>query len=291
MRSYRIAYFAAFSVILLNCAVCAERLDTGDVRATRPSRSHARASTANCQLESGGESTVLAVSGPQTLRLADGRFVRLAEILIPTQAHPASGFDPAAAAMEYLRKASVGQKVAVKFGGTQRDRYGVAIAHVFVEGEQKLWMQQGLVSAGLAQAYIQPDNHACAETLIEAEASAREAKRGLWGLAYFKVLPARDHRAILNLVQTYQIVEGQVLSVAESGGRLFLNFGEDQKRGFSAVVESSARKKFSSKREAQSWIGAFVRIRGWIDRKRGPVISVAQAEQVEFLPQNGDLPK
>jgi endonuclease YncB( thermonuclease family) len=290
MRSHKIAYFTAISGFLFNCAVCAEQLG-GDIPAARPSRRHSRVSTANCQLEPGGESTVVAVSGPQTLRLADGRFVRLAEILVPTQSHPPSGFDPAAAAMDYLRKVSVGQKVEVKFGGTQRDRYGVTIAHVFVEGAQKLWLQQGLVSAGLAQAYIQPDNRACAETLVATEASAREAKHGHWALAYFKVLPAQDHRAILNLVQTYQIVEGQVRSVSESGGRLFLNFGEDQRQGFTAVVESPARKKFSNKREADTWIGTLLRIRGWIDRKRGPVISVMQVEQVEFLSRNSDLPK
>ncbi len=232
---------------------------------------------------------MLAVSGPQTLRLADGRFVRLSEILVPSSSLPASGFDPSAAAIDYLRKASVGQKVEIKFGGTQRDRYGVYVGHIFVAGEKQTWLQEGLVSAGLAQAYPQTDNRACAETLIALEASAREAKRGHWGLAYFKILPAQQPRAILNLVQSYQIVEGQVKSVSESGGRLFLNFGEDQKGGFTAVVEAAARKKFSDKRDADAWKGASLRIRGWIDRKRGPMISVTQPEQVEFLSQNSTV--
>ena len=85
---------------------------------------------ANCQLQSGGESTVLAVVGPQTLHLADGRFVRLAEILVPSSAFSGQGFDPSLAAPSYLRKTAVGQKVEVKFGGTQRDRYGIYIAHL-----------------------------------------------------------------------------------------------------------------------------------------------------------------
>ncbi len=244
MRRYEIAQFIStvFSSFIFSCAVCAQQPDAG-VLANAHGGPHDRASSANCQLTSGGESTVVAVSGPQTLRLADGRFVRLAEILVPPASHPASGFDPSAAATDYLRKVSVGQKVEVKFGGTQRDRYGVYVGHIFVAGEKQTWLQGGLVSAGLAEAYTQADNRACAEPLIALEATARDAKRGLWALAYFKVLPAQQPRAILNLVQSYQIVEGQVRSVSESGGRLMLNFGEEQKSSFTAVVEASGPKE------------------------------------------------
>ena len=53
---------------------------------------HRNFAASNCQLQSGGESTVIAVAGPQTLHLADGRFVRLIEIYVPPP--QAVGFDP-----------------------------------------------------------------------------------------------------------------------------------------------------------------------------------------------------
>jgi micrococcal nuclease len=237
-------------------------------------------SNGNCQLEPGGETTVLAVTGPQTLQLADGRFVRLSGVLTPS--FSGKGFDPSVPATDYLRRTALGQRVEVKFGGSQRDRYGVYTAHIFVEGADRVWLQEGLVEAGLAQAYPQPGGSVCAGRLMAVEAKARQAKRGHWGLALFKVLPANDPRAILNLIQTYQIVEGQVSSASESGGRIILYFDAGVRQGFSASVEPAAKKALG-KRGAESWKGATLRIRGWIERKRGPSISVTLPEQVEFI--------
>jgi len=235
----------------------------------------------NCQLQPGGESAVLAIAGPQTLRLADGRFVRLSEILVPAAA--SADFDPSQAAAAYLRQAATGHKAEVKFDGTQRDRYGVYAGHIYVAGEPGVWLQEGLISAGLAIVYPQSDNHACSRELLAFEADARENKRGHWGLAYFKVLQARDPRSILNLVQTYQIVEGTVSSATESGGRLTLQFERQNKFGFAAIIEPAARKRFAGKRTPASWAGLSLRIRGWVEKRRGPSIPAAQPEQIEFM--------
>ncbi len=224
----------------------------------------------------------MAVVGPQTLRLADGRFVHLAEVLAPSAAS-GSGFDPSLAAMTYLRSAAQGRKVEVKFGGTRRDRYGVTIAHVYVAGEPPLWLQEGLVSAGLALAFPQADNHSCSRNLTSFEAKARDEKRGHWGLALFKVLSARDTRSLLNLVQTYQIVQGKAERVTQAGGRVFIHFGEESRFGFSAVIEPAAQKRLTESQSPDEWQGKVIRIRGWIERKRGPFITVAQPEQIELI--------
>ncbi len=232
---------------------------------------------------------MLAIAGPQTLRLADGRFVRLTEILVPAAVR--AGFDPSAAAAAYLRQTALGRKVEVKFGGTQRDRYGIYTGHIYVAGEPPVWLQGGLVGSGFATVLPQPDNHACSQELLPLEAAARNEKRGHWGLAFFKVLQASDPRSILNLVQTYQIVEGTAGRASESGGRITLHFGNETKYGFTATLEPAVRKGFGDKQTLENWEKLPLRIRGWIDRKRGPAISVGLAEQVEFLPQNGNTPK
>ena len=74
-----------------------------------------------CQLEPGGESTVLVISGQNTLHLADGRMVHLAEIITPTNAQ---GLAQSSSATAYLRSNVLGRKVEIKFGGNRHDRYG-----------------------------------------------------------------------------------------------------------------------------------------------------------------------
>lgn len=242
----------------------------------------------DCQLEAGGESTAVALAGPQTLRLADGRFVRLAEIQVPMPV--AAGFDPSAAAVAYLRQTAIGRKVEVKFGGLQRDRYGVYMGHIYVMGEPAVWLQEGLVRAGLATAAPQPGNHACARQLLAAEDFARQGKSGHWGLAYFKVLKASDPRSILALAETYQIVEGTTDYAAESGGRLTLHFGATNKYSFTATIEPAARKQFTDKQAPQSWTKLSLRLRGWIEKKRGPAISVVLPEQIELIARDSSAP-
>lgn len=237
----------------------------------------------SCQLESGGESTVIAVTGPQTLHLADGRSIHLAEILVPSAA-PGSGFDPSSAAVSYLRSKLLGQKVEIKFGGNRRDRYGAVIAHVYLSDQPAVWLQEALVRAGLALTFPQSDNHACFRELMSLEEKARKESEGHWGLALFKVLPARDTRSIFNLVQTYQVVEGQVTSTTRAGGRTILHFTEDRKLGFTATIEPAAQKHFAQE-DSDVWQGKTVRIRGWVERKKGPTISITQAEQIELTQQ------
>ncbi len=237
----------------------------------------------NCHLEPGGESTVLAIAGPQTLHLADGRMVHLAEIFTPTSAERA-GLDPSLSATAYLRSAALGRKVEVRFGGSHHDRYGVTIAHIFVAGEPPLWLQEGLVNAGLAQAFPQPDNHTCSKQLASIEEMARDANRGYWGLALFRVLPAREIRTILNVVQTYQIVEGEVTFVTHAAGRTILHFAENSKASFTAILEPAAQRRFPEP-NPDDWQGQKVRIRGWIERKKGPTITIIQPEQIELLQQ------
>ena len=247
-----------------------------------------QAEAGSCQLEPGGESTVLAIGDALTLHLADGRRVCLAEIFTPTNAKGA-GFAASSSAADYLRTNVLGRKVEVRFGGKHQDRYGATIAHIFVAGDHPLWVQEGLVSAGLAEAFPQPDNHACSKQLLSIEGKARDEARGYWGLALFKVLNARETRPILNFVQTYQIIEGEVTFVTHTTGRAIFHFAENSQFSFTATVESTAQKKLSERR-LDNWQGQKVRVRGWIERKKGPTIAVAQPEQIELLQQQPPKP-
>ena len=206
-----------------------------------------------------------------------------AEILTPPAAGRA-GFDPSSDATTYLRSTALGRKVEVKFGGNHRDRYGMTVAHIFMPGEPPLWLEEGLVSAGLALAFPQADNHACSSQLASMEEKARNKKRGYWGLALFKLLPAHETGAFLNLMQTYQIVEGEITYVTHAGGRTIIHFTEDNKASFIVTIEPIAQKKLTEQ-NLSVWEGQRVRIRGWVERKKRPTITITQPEQIELLRQ------
>ena len=236
---------------------------------------------ADCELEPGGESAVLAISGSRTLLLADGRQVYLAEVLPPASSE-GTAFSAIQGAAAYLRAHVLGQKVEVRYGGKHQDRYGATVAHIFVAGANPLWVQESLVREGLALVFPQPDNHACSQQLAALEETARNANRGYWGQALFKVLPARETRSLLNLVQTYQIVEGEITSVSHTGGRTVLHFTGNSQSGFTATIEPAAGKRLVEQ-GLDDWQGLTVRIRGWIERKRGPAMTIIQPEQIKLL--------
>ncbi len=237
----------------------------------------------DCQLQAGGESMVVAVAGPQMLRLADGRFIRLAEILVPTPV-PA-GFDPSAAATAYLQQSALGRKAEVKFGGPQRDRYGLYTAHIFIQGEPSLWLQEGLVRSGFATVAPQPSEHACARPLLAAEEAARQGRNGHWGRSYFKVLKASDTRSITNLAGSFQIVEGTTEYASEGGGRMFLHFTQANRFGLTATIDPMAKTLFAGKPAPERWAKLTLRLRGWIDKKKGLSIRVDLPEQIELISQ------
>jgi micrococcal nuclease len=94
------------------------------------------------------------------------------------------------------------------------------------------------------------------------------------------VLSAQDTRSISNLLQTYQVVEGKIARITQTGARAIIHFS-DEKFGFTAVIEPAAQKRLKDQ-NLNGWEGRSIRLRGWIERKKGPTMTIAQPEQVEL---------
>ena len=77
--------------------------------------------------------------------------------------------------------------------------------------------------------------------------------------------------------------------VTHTTGRAIFHFAENSQFSFTATVESAAQKKLSERR-LDNWQGQKVRVRGWIERKKGPTIAVVQPEQIELLQQEPPEP-
>lgn len=122
-----------------------------------------------------------AVDG-DTLVTADGRTVRLIGIDTPETQHPdmegPQPFGPEAAAR--LAALVDGREVGLERDETDVDGYGRQLRHVWIGGRLAAVT---LAAEGLGYVLIIPPNGRHEAELRAAEAAARTAKRGLWGMA------------------------------------------------------------------------------------------------------------
>ncbi len=241
---------------------------------------------AACDLKDGGEATIVEVLNTESLLLEDGRALRLAGTLPPrTQARWAQAMGLKDKLMQVLKERLVGKEVRLRVGERERDRYGRLLGHVFVgTGDEEVWMQQTLVRDGLAMAQSFPDNRDCIRRLQKAEREARRKGAGFWDQGVFRVRDAADTQSLDGLVYSFQIVEGQVRDVAENRGRIYINFGDDWRTDFTATVAPSDRDSFKgSGIELSDVDGQKIRVRGWLERRNGPMIDVTHPEQIELV--------
>ncbi len=242
-------------------------------------------SPAGCARDAGGESAVAEILDAQTLRLADGRLVRLANLSLPPVSKGLLAYDATNRAVELLRSTALGQKVELRYGGRKQDRYGVHLAHVSVPA-RGAWLQKDLVEAGLALFTSQPDNRACAKALLAAEDTARREGRGLWRRKFFDVVPAHDEKALRARVNSFQLIEGTATEVTERGAQSFVNFGRDWRSDFTIRIPASTKKAFGEAGAAlKTMKGRRMRVRGWLVLSNGPLIEITHPEQIEFLPE------
>ena len=233
-----------------------------------------------------------AVLDGETLKLTDGRTVRLIGAKAPMSPLGWRGDDPwplvdeAKHALSAL--AAAGKTVELRFGGLRQDRHGHFLAQVFVvEGENRLWLQEALVAKGLARVYSFADNRACVAELLAREKEARAKRLGVWASYVYRIAPALDVKRLGRLIHSYQLVEGTVVAVGEGGGRLYLNFTEDWRSDFTVSVDRKNASAFAAAGiDLKALIGRRLRARGFLAWRNGPTIEATHPEQIELLPDN-----
>ena len=85
------------------------------------------------------------------------------------------------------------------------------------------------------------------------------------------------------------MVRGRVLSVRESGGTIYVNFGRRWSEDFTVTIAKRNERAFAAAGvEPKSLAGHRVEVRGWIEERGGPWIDAVRPEQirvVEALPR------
>jgi endonuclease YncB( thermonuclease family) len=243
-----------------------------------------------CALSDTETGTVAAVIDGETLKLADGRIVRLTGAKAPMPPLGWRGDDPwplVEEAKEALTALASGKTVELAFGGRRSDRHGYALAQAFVvEAGNRLWLQKELVARGLARVYALEDNRACIGELLAAENEARAKGVGVWGTSAYRIVDALDLKRLGRLIHSYQLVEGKVAAVGEGGGRVYLNFAEDWRSDFTISIERKQLASFAAAGLApKSLAGRHIRVRGFLAWRNGPMIEATHPEQIELLPE------
>jgi hypothetical protein len=231
---------------------------------------------------------VAAIEDARTLRLADGRKIRLTGIEWAVSAETARAA---------LAELALDRPVTLK-GTETPDRYGRIHAFATVNGSETP-IQYVLLDRGLAVTGTRIGAAACRDALLARERMARTARHGtehgaglgtghgsglgIRGSGDYRLYQANDPAAVLTSLGRFAIVEGRVLSVRESGNTVYVNFGRRWSEDFTVTIAKRAEAGFiSAGLSPRSLTGRMVRVRGVIEERAGPWIEAAAADQFDW---------
>lgn len=192
-----------------------------------------------------------------TVRLNDGRKVRLIGINTPERGYKGNASEPfAEAAYQHLTQLlPPGTKVQLRLGAEPRDKYDRLLAHLFLPNGMNLSAQ--LLSEGFATAIVHPPNiwaHGC---YARQEIRARKRSKGIWTLPAYQGV---ESTSLSSNDEGYRIIQGRVKRVGHSKNSLWLNL-----EGKVALrIPRDMLGYFSSYDPAQL-LGRRVAVRGWLN--------------------------
>lgn len=229
---------------------------------------------AACEFPLQGDGHVSSVLDARTFRLADGRDVRLAGLELA-----AGGADRGKATLISLIE---GRDIALHGADDTPDRYGRQTAFVVLKGSTTP-VQFELLTRGEALVSATVSDKACSSALLDAEAAARAARRGIWsGSAALKNAERPDD--ILAGKGRFAVVEGTVTSARLAGATFYVNFGRRWTRDFAVTISRRMMPSIeASGVDLKSLKDKRVRVRGWIEKRGGPRIEVTHAGQIELI--------
>jgi endonuclease YncB( thermonuclease family) len=247
-----------------------------------------------CGGETVAHATVSRVIDGRTFVLGDGREVRLAAIEVPPlpllrqsgSAPDASG--PGGMASKDALDALVGgDEVVLRQAEPGVARYGRMVVYAYaIRDGAELFAQGELIASGFARVADRIGSKACADELLDRENAARRAKLGLWGDPYYDVLNADTPLWMCWQRGRFALVEGQVVSVRESGATTYVNFGRRWSESFAVTISKRNERSFTAAGlDLKSLSGRRVRVRGWIEARGAggnvPWIEAVRPEQIE----------
>lgn len=241
-----------------------------------------------CQREPGPTRTVVRVIDGETIVLDDGREVRLAGALAPRAMDvgaPPGSWPFEQQTVAALEAMVAGETVTLAYAGRRNDRYGRLLAHVLLDkAGERIWLEERLILQGLARAHGSADNPDCLPTLVAAETRARTLRIGIWGSAAYRVRRAGRRSGLARDRGTFQIVEGSVHRVVEAREAVSIYVGSGPGDDLAVrMPRSRTGTLLPADIRPRDLKSRLVRVRGWIEGERTPVIEIVHAGQIEII--------
>ncbi len=245
----------------------------------------AQAEQPNCAVGTVTETvTVSQVVDGDTLRLRDGRLVRLIGINTPEIGREGRPSQPLAKAARKALQTLLGKTATVnlRFDREKRDRYGRLLAHVYLlDGTS---VEAALLTAGLAAHIVVPPNVMQLECYQTAENSARKTGKGVWQHVY-RPVPVKE---ISPNTRGFRIIRGRVLQVGESRRSVWLNFqprpDQGPREGVAVRIARTDLEWFGDG-QLHSLRGKNIIVRGWLSPyKKQLVMQLRHPASMEIVP-------
>src|SRR5262249_10897042 len=249
-----------------------------------------------CKAEVFATGAVATVMDGRSFTLNDGRDIRLAGIEVPLL--PAAGETGATAEAGLTSRAALaslvaGQSVELRqIRDTPPDRYGRILAFAYAKRDgDPLSLANEMLARGFARVAAQVGgvggDKACAAELLGKERLARDGKVGPWGAAYYAVTGAESLAELEAERGRFTVVEGRVLSVRESGGTIYMNFGRRWSQALTVTISKRNERTFAAAGlDLRRLENRRVRVRGWVEERSGPRIEATRPEQIEIAERN-----
>ena len=188
-----------------------------------------------------------------TVRLTDGRRVRLIAINTPELGHGVSPDQPLAVeakrAVEQFFAAD--RRVGLLYGAERQDHYGRTLAHLFRADGQSLGAE--LLVSGLGWRIVIPPNLKMQDCFAEQERLAHRSDEGVWS-AY----PEKHSESLASSDRGFGLVRGRVQKVVESKSGWWVELP-----GLSLRIKRGDIGYFGVNLP-NSWLGRELLVRGWI---------------------------
>ncbi|MFJ3467495.1 thermonuclease family protein [Pseudomonas sp. NPDC090201] len=156
-----------------------------------------------------------------TLRLSDGRSVRMIGLNAPETGKKGQSAEPFAEAAKRRLQALVDEsdgQVSLRVGEQAADHYGRTLANVY--GRNGANMEAQLLAEGLGYLVAVSPNVALVDCQQAAENTARQARLGLWRNSPVQSAAQIDKGG-------FAVVSGQVASVQRNGGGVWIEFSDN----------------------------------------------------------------
>ncbi|KJE35695.1 hypothetical protein UF64_06010 [Thalassospira sp. HJ] len=141
-----------------------------------------------------------------------------------------------------------------------------------------------LLAAGLAM--LVPETGQDISHLIGIEDTAIQSKSGMWSdqgaeTAYYVVADDAadgDSPTASNAIGRFAVIDGTIRSIEHQEWRSYLNFGSNWREDFTIALDATLRDSFAQGGDFQgvldTWVGQKVRVRGVIENRGGPYITL-----------------